>query len=148
MGTTVANGAADSFISSNLSVASVQRPTRILKERLEELKLKLEESEKALVAYADEKELVGGTSGGTNDKEAKGSLADSNLNALNLALQKVVAERIYAQNLWEQANNSSDIGLPQILEDTAIKALRGQRAALMADYQNKLSTFNAATLIC
>jgi capsular exopolysaccharide synthesis family protein len=115
-----------------------------LKERLEELKLKLEESEKALVAYADEKELIGGTSTGSNDKESKGSLADSNLNALNIALQKVLAERIYAQNLWEQANNSTDIGLPQILDDTAIKTLRAQRAVLMAEYQNKLSTFKPA----
>jgi capsular exopolysaccharide synthesis family protein len=71
-------------------------------------------------------------------------LADSNLSALNIALQKVLAERIYAQNLWEQANNSTDIGLPQILDDTAIKTLRGQRAALMAEYQNKLSTFKPA----
>ena len=54
------------------------------------------------------------------------------------------AERIYAQNLWEQANNSKDIGLPQILEDSAIKALRQQHAVLMADYQNKLSTFKPA----
>src|SRR5262249_20570692 len=119
-----------------------------LKERLEALKLNLEEPEKALVAYAEEKELIAGAGAGagtgTNDKESKGSLADSDLTALNEALQKVIAERIYAQNLWEQANNSSDIGLPQILEDSAIKALRGQRAALMADYQNKLSTFKPA----
>ena len=40
--------------------------------------------------------------------------------------------------------NSKDIGLPQILEDSAIKALREQRAVLMADYQNKLSTFKPA----
>src|SRR4030095_6333268 len=86
-----------------------------LKERLEELKLKLEESEKALVAYADEKELIGGTNAGSNnDKESRGgSLADSDLTALNVALQKVVAERIYAQNVWEQANNTTDIGLHQ-----------------------------------
>src|SRR5262249_14516015 len=94
--------------------------------------------------------LIGGantstsTSAGTNDRESKGSLADSDLAALNKALQIVVAERIAAQNLWEQANNSNDIGLPQILEDSAIKALRGQRAILMGDYQNKLSTFKPA----
>ena len=62
------------------------------------------------------------TSTGSNDKESKGSLADSNLSALNTALQKVLAERIYAQNLWEQANNSSDIGLPQILEDSCYQS--------------------------
>src|SRR5262249_40196074 len=136
----VANGVADSFVSSNLDrrYGATAYARNFLKERLEELKLKLEESEKALVAYVDEKELIGGTSAGSNDKESKGgSLADSDLTALNTALQKVLAERIYAQNLWEQANNSTDIGLPQILEDAGIKTLRGQRAVLMADYQNK-----------
>jgi capsular exopolysaccharide synthesis family protein len=142
----VANGVADSFISSNLDrrYGATAYARNFLKERLEELKLKLEESEKALVAYAEDKELIGSAGASTNDKESKGSLADSDLTALNNALQKVVAERIYAQNLSEQANSSGDIGLPQILEDVAIKALRQQRAALMAEYQNKLSTFKPA----
>src|SRR5262249_14806453 len=111
-----------------------------LKERLDELKLKLEDSEKALVAYAQEKELIGDVQGGGKDKPSQ-SLAESDLAALNGALQGVVAERIHAQELWEQANSSKDLGLPQILEDSSIKTLRGQRAAMMADYQNKLSTF-------
>src|SRR5262249_34990290 len=46
-----------------------------------------------------------------------------------------------AQEMWEQANSSKEIELRQILEDGAIKGLRTQRGALMADYQNKLSTF-------
>ena len=68
---------ADSYISSNLErrYGATTYARNFLKERLEELKLKLEESEKALIAYADEKELIGGTSVGSNDKESKGSLA-------------------------------------------------------------------------
>src|SRR5262249_28101179 len=144
-----ANGVADSYVSSNLErrYGATAYARNFLKERLEEIKLKLEESEKALVAYADEKELIAGSNvAGDNkeSKESKGLLADSDLGALNTVLQKVVAERITAQNLWEQANESKDIGLPQILDDTAIKALRGQRAVLMAEYQNKLSTFKPA----
>ena len=53
--------------------------------------------------------------------------------------QAVAAERIHAQELWEQA----ELGLPQILDDGAIRALRAQRAALLADYQQKLSTFKS-----
>jgi uncharacterized protein involved in exopolysaccharide biosynthesis len=68
-------------------------------------------------------------------------LANSDLAALNTALQAAIAERIHSQELWEQSANSKEIGLP-VLEGGAIKALRTQRAALMADYQNKLSTFN------
>ena len=105
----IANGVADSYVSSNLDrrYGATAYARNFLKERLEELKLKLEESEKALVAYAEEKELIGEYKTSSKDeKESKGSLADSDLAALNAALQKVLAERIYAQNLWEQANES------------------------------------------
>ena len=140
----IANGVADSYVTSNLErrYGATAYARNFLKERLEELKLKLEESEKALVAYAEEKELIGDVKAINKDgKESGQSLADSDLAALNAALQTVVAERIHAQEMWEQANNSKEIGLPQILDDSAIKVLRRQRAALMADYQNKLSTF-------
>jgi polysaccharide biosynthesis transport protein len=141
----IANGVADSYVSSNLDrrYEATAYARNFLKERLEELKLKLEESEKILVSYAEEKELIGDVRMSPDDKKGS-SLADSDLAALNMALQKVTTERIYAQNLWEQASESKDIGLPQILGDTAINTLRGQRAALMADYQNKLSTFKPA----
>jgi polysaccharide biosynthesis transport protein len=142
----IANGVADSYVTSNLErrYGATAYARNFLKERLEELKLKLEESEKALVAYAEEKELVGDVKAvGKDGKDSGQSLADSDLAALNSALQAVVAERIHAQEMWEQANTSKEIGLPQFLEDGAIKTLRQQRAALMAEYQNKLSTFKA-----
>ena len=60
----IANGVADSYVSSNLErrYAATSYARNFLKERLEELKLKLEESEKALVAYAEEQELIGALS--------------------------------------------------------------------------------------
>ena len=140
----IANGVADSYVTSNLDrrYGATAYARNFLKERIDELKLKLEESERALVAYAEEKELVGDIKSNSKDgREANQSLADSDLAALNVALQGVVTERIHAQELWEQANNSKELGLPQILDDVAIRALRQQRAGLMADYQNKLSTF-------
>jgi len=139
----IANGVADSYVSSNLErrYGATAYARNFLKERLDELKLKLEESEKALVAYADEKELIGSVRTSSKADAKEQSLADSDLAAMNAALQLVATERIRAQDLWEQAANSKGLGLPQILDDTAIKALRGQRAVLMAEYQNKLSTF-------
>jgi polysaccharide biosynthesis transport protein len=139
----IANGVADSFVSSNLErrYGATTYARNFLKERLEELKLKLEESERALVAYAEKQELIGDVKTASKGNESGQSLADSNLAALNGALQKVITDRIHAQELWEQANGSNELGLPQILGDSAISALRGQRAALMIDYQNKLSAF-------
>ena len=64
----IANGVADSYVTTNLErrYAATAYARTFLKERLEELKLKLEESEKALVAYAEQKELIseGGKDGG------------------------------------------------------------------------------------
>jgi capsular exopolysaccharide synthesis family protein len=140
----IANGVADSYVTSNLDrrYGASAYGRNFLKERLEELKLKLEESEKALVAYAEEKELIGDVKAASKDgKDGGQSLADSDLAALHAALQGVMTERIHAQEMWEQANISKDILLPQFLENGAIGALRTQRVALMAEYQNKLSTF-------
>lgn len=140
----IANGVADSYATLNLErrYGATAYARNFLQERLAELKLKLEESEKALVAYAEEKELIGDVKAISKDgRESGQSLADSDLAALNSALQAVVTERIHAQELWEQADSSKELGLPQILEDGAIKTLRAQRATLMVDYQNKLSTF-------
>ena len=71
---------------------------KFLEEKLEELKIKLEDSEKALVAYEDKEQII-------NTKVGKDQqpLADSDLAALNTALQQARTERIRAQELWEQA---------------------------------------------
>jgi capsular exopolysaccharide synthesis family protein len=134
----IANGVADSYVSSNLDrrYGATAYARNFLKERLEELKLKLEESEKALVAYAEEKELI--------NEDAKQSLADSDLAALNGALQKAVTDRIQAQELWAQADTSKGLAVPQILENGTVKGLSQQRATLMVEYQNKLSMFKPA----
>ena len=82
----IANGVADSYVTSNLErrYGATAYARNFLKERLEELKLKLEESEKALVAYAEEKELIGDVKAVSKDgKESGQSLADSDLAALN-----------------------------------------------------------------
>ena len=131
----IANGIADSYISANLDRrfgASAYART-FIKERLEELKLKLEESEKALVAYAEKEQIL----------TAKGqpSLADSDLTSLYGELQKVRTERIRAEELWAQAAKNKGLGLPQILNDKSIQALRERRAVLMSEYQQKLPLF-------
>ena len=135
---TIANGIAENFISSNLErrYGATAYARNFLKDRLDELKLKLEESEAAIVAYAEEKEIV--------SDESKMSLADSNLVALNQALQGVRAQRIHSQQLWEQAKDHKGMSLPQFMNDKSIETLRAQRTALTIDYQNKLGQFKPA----
>ena len=68
----IANGVADSYVTSNLErrYGATAYARNFLKERLDELKLKLEESEKALVAYAEEKELIGDVKATSKDGRA------------------------------------------------------------------------------
>ena len=131
----IANGIADSFIGANLDRrfgASAYART-FLKERLEELKIKLEESERALVAYAEKEQIL--------TVKGQPSMADSDLTALQNELQKVRTQRISAQELWEQADKTKGLALPQLLNDKSIENLRGRRATLMGEYQDKLSLF-------
>ena len=135
----IANGIADTYISVNLErrYGATAYARNFLKERLDELKLKLEESEKALVAYADKKEII-------TTSDGQHSLADTDLKALNEALQKTTMSRIHLQEEWEQATGTTGLGLPQVLLDPSIQALRTQRATLLAQYQEKLGTFKPA----
>jgi polysaccharide biosynthesis transport protein len=131
----ITNGIADSFISANLDRrfgASAYART-FLKERLDELKLKLEESEKALVSYAEREQIMTG--------KGQPSLADTDLNSLYTELQKVRTQRIQAEELWDQANKTKGLALAQILNDGSIQKLRGKRAELMSEYQDKLNLF-------
>lgn len=139
----IADGVATSYISSNLErrYGATAYARDFLKERLEELKIKLEESEKALVEYAQQKEIIF-TAGATRD--ATQSLSDSDLTSLNASLQKAVTDRIHAQEQWEQARDVKGLAVPQLLGDPSIQALRARRATMMADYQEKLSTFKPA----
>ena len=138
----IANAVAEGFTEANLErrYGASKYARKFLEERLEELKVKLEESEKALVAYEDKEQIITTTTGGGKD-QAPQPLADSDLVALNSALQQVRTERIKAQELWEHGSQNKGLSLPQILNDKSIAALREKRMSLAADYQERLQTF-------
>ena len=107
-----------------------------LEDQLKQLKLRLEEAEKALLAFAEKEQIV------ANHGE-KSSVAESNLAAANVALGALIAERIKNEQLWRQAQNASGINVPQILSNKAIEELRSRRGQLAAEYQEKSETFRA-----
>jgi succinoglycan biosynthesis transport protein ExoP len=133
----IPNVVAEGFTESNLErrYGASKYARKFLEEKLEDLKIKLEDSERALVAYEDKEQIIN-----TRGKDQQ-PLADSDLLALNAALQQVRTERIRAQELWEQASKNKGLALPQILNDKSIGALRDRRATLVSDYQEKLATF-------
>ncbi len=132
----VVNAIADSYISLNLERrydASAYART-FLEERLAELKLKLQESEKQAVAYAESQQIV--------DPGSGPNLAQTNLSSANGSYTSAVNERVRAELLWQQVK-SEDV-LPQFLETPSIASLRAKKADLEAQYKDKLAMFKPA----
>jgi capsular exopolysaccharide synthesis family protein len=134
----VANAYANAFIASNLErrfdASSYAR--KYLEERLAQLKARLEDSEKALVDFATDSQIV-------SVGDDKQSLSAQNLSELNAALAQAQDKRIGAEAAWEQASQGDGLGLPQVVASQLIQKLRESRSLLTAEYQQKLGTFGA-----
>ena len=134
-GAKIAAAYADAFVASNLdkrfeanSYAKV-----FLEDQLQQLKLRLEQSEKALLDFGQKEEIVQ-----TNDKA---SIAETNLASANAALSTLISERMKNEQLWKQLEAANAINLPQLLSNGVIEGLRTKRSALETEYQEKLETF-------
>src|SRR5262249_17466428 len=80
----IANAVAQGFVDANLEqrYGSSAYARRFLEEKLAELKIKLEDSEKTVVAYAEKEQII------TSKNKEQQPLADSDLVSLNGALQQ------------------------------------------------------------
>ena len=132
----VANAYSDAFIASNLErrfdASSYAR--KYLEERLAQLKGKLEDSEKDLVGFATQEQIV-------SVGEGAPSLSAQNLSDLNASLAQAQDARIKAEAAWGQASGGSGLGLPQVVASALIQKLRESRSLLAAEYQEKLRTY-------
>src|SRR5215469_12975910 len=131
----IADAYADAYIASNLDKrfqANAYAKT-FLDDQIKQLKIKLEESEKALLDFAEREKMV--------ELNDKASITESNLSAANATLGQLVSDRIKNEQLWRQVENSTAINLPQLLSNSVIEVLRGQRKALETEYQEKLENF-------
>jgi capsular exopolysaccharide synthesis family protein len=142
----VANALAANFVTTSLErrfeASSYAR--NFLEERLLQVKQKLEETEKELVAYAARQQIINvvteSGSGPTADGATQ-SLTASNLSALNSALTAAKAERIKAEQRWRQAQSTPVLSLLEVLGDPTVQRLRQDRATLSATYQQKLKIY-------
>jgi polysaccharide biosynthesis transport protein len=134
----VANGYAEVFIADNLDrrydASSYAR--KFLEERIQQLKVRLEDSERQLVKYAEDQGLI--------NLDDNKTLAGTDLEAINVKLSEARNERLKLELLWQQAQQTSGLGLQQILDSDAIKANRKLRTELAAEYQQKLGIFKPA----
>ncbi|MEN1959473.1 polysaccharide biosynthesis tyrosine autokinase [Luteimonas sp. MJ246] len=131
----VINAVADSFI-----VSAIERKFdassfagKYLEEQLALAKGRLEESERALVAFATKENIV--VTG-----EAGVSLEGQNLGALNTALAAAQDQRIRAQASWNQVSGGGALPADAI-GNSILNTLQQQRATLNAQYQQQLKTY-------
>ena len=131
----IANAYAKAYIDLNLDkrFQANSYAKTFLEDQIKQLKLRLEDSEKALLDFQEREKMVE-----VNDRA---SIAESNLSAANTALGVLISERIKNEQLWRQVHNATAINLPQLLSNSVIDTLRGQRKSLETEYQEKLESF-------
>jgi capsular exopolysaccharide synthesis family protein len=134
--TQVADIVAEAFIASNLEhrFDASSYAKSYLQEQLQQIKVKLEDSERKLVEFAQKEQIVG--IGG------EATLTEQNLGSINTAWAKAREERIGAEAKWRQAQAAHGTALPaDVLGSSIIRTLQERRATAMADYQDKLRLY-------
>lgn len=140
----LANAFADNFIQANLDrrFEASAYARKFLEDHLTQLKAKLEDSERQLVAYATQQQIIQVSEAPSGkDGGAPQSLAATNLGAFDSTLTTAKAERIRAEQRWRAVQNTNDLGSPEILADGTVNNLRQERAKLASQYEDQLRTF-------
>ncbi|WP_422345152.1 GumC family protein [Parasphingorhabdus sp.] len=136
----IANSWVNQFVASNLDrrFNSTSEARKFLEEQLAELKQRLEDSERNLSAYADNKEIITLSSEQNADGRtvSQKTLASANLETLNAALAQATADRILAESEARQGSGNKNA-----LTNFALNNLREERAKVRAQYAKLLVQF-------
>ncbi len=109
-----------------------------LQERLQQVKAKLEESEREMVAFARQQQII---SMGPDDKQ---NIVSQDLAATATALAEAEKKRVDAEAVYRQMLATRGQGLSQVLSSTTIQTLKDSKAKLEAQYQDNLSIYKPA----
>ncbi len=107
-----------------------------LQERLQQVKAKLEDSERQLVGFARQEQIIS-----VDDKQ---NTVSQTLAATNAALAEAEKKRIAAEAGYRQMLGAQGQGLSQILDSKTIQTLKETKAKLEAQYQENLSVYKPA----
>ncbi|WP_298810577.1 polysaccharide biosynthesis tyrosine autokinase [uncultured Sphingomonas sp.] len=143
----IANAFADAYIRSNLARkagASVYA-LDFLRDQLAEAQARLAKSEQAVVDYGRRTRIVdagnAAGSGGSSDNAARPqSLITAQLVQLNQAYSTAIADRIAAQQKWNQISGLPALSTPDVLNNNAVQLLLERRADVQGQYQQQLAT--------
>ncbi len=136
----IANAWVNEYVASNLDrrFNSTADAKLFLEEKLAELRQRLEDSERNLSAYADNKEIITLSSDQTSEGKtvSQKTLASANLEALNNELARAMADRISAESEAKQR-----FGDKTALANATLNRLREERAVAQADYAQLMTQF-------
>ncbi len=131
------NTLAQSFININLErrfEASAYAKT-FLEEKLVQTKAKLEDSERELVKFSRDSEII--------NIDEKQNIFSANLAEYNSAVSKAEQERIRAEVLFKQAQDNPE-ALAIVKENQTLINLKKEKARLDAEYQDNLKIYKPA----
>ncbi len=141
----IANAFAEAYIRSNLArkAGSSVYALDFLRGQLTEAQARLEKSEQAVVDYARRTRIVdagnaAGTANSSTDTTRPQSLITAQLVQLNQAYSTAVADRIEAQQKWNQIARLSPLSTPDVLSNNAVQRLIEQRAEIQSQYRQQL----------
>jgi capsular exopolysaccharide synthesis family protein len=147
LSTEIANAWTQAFIETSLErrFDATSYARKFLEQRLEQLRQKLQESERSLVAYASKQRIINvptttttGTDRGVSSTESP--LVAEDLSALNRELNEAIAARVAAQSRLRGTGGHTT----EALGNATITDLRTRRAELSADYARMLAQFEPA----
>lgn len=111
-----------------------------LEQRLQQLRARIDDSERQLVAYAAQQGIVNlpsGAAGQDGNRSGERSLIGEDLASLNGEFSRAVADRVRAQSRLT-ANGGT---VEEALQNSAISTLRARRAELASDYAKLMVQF-------
>ncbi|MFO1422311.1 MAG: polysaccharide biosynthesis tyrosine autokinase [Candidatus Competibacteraceae bacterium] len=109
-----------------------------LQERLQQVKAKLEESEREMIAFARQQQII---SVGSDDKQ---NIVSQNLAATATALAEAEKKRVDAEAVYRQMLAIRGQGLSQVLNSSTIQTLKDSKAKLETQYQENLNVYKPA----
>jgi len=133
----IANAYGDAFVALNIDkrFQANENAKVFLEDKIQQLKLRLEESERTMLDFARQQQIV------ATDIAEKSSIAETTLAETTTELSTLISERTKNEGLWRQAESSDAVSLPQLLSDPSIAGLRDKRSELEIEYQENLKTF-------
>ena len=118
----IANAYADAFIALNIDkrFQANENAKVFLEDKIQQLKLRLEESERTMLEFAQKQQIV------ATDIAEKSSIAETTLAEATTELSTLISERTKNEGLWRQAESSDALSLPQLLSDPCHRRLAQQ----------------------